>query len=315
MDRRRFLGLAAATILFGPEPARAAVPVLALATCDADARVAVVDVLAGRLVRSIGCLPDPRSIERIGARTALVCHTAEGAVSLVDCSSLAVRNVTHGFREPRYAAAHPDGRHAFVTDSGTSEVVAVDIVEGRTLGRLKLDEWARHVTSEPSGRRLWVGLGSASERVAIVDVSEPRRPRLERMLRPPFLAHDVGYEPSGARVWVTSGTAREVAVYDVRGRLQRHLAADAAPQHVTFSRRAAYVTSGNDGTLRLLSLTDGRELRAARVPVGSYNVQSGHALVVTPSLDTGALSVLDRAGRTVRELTVASSSHDACFLA
>jgi DNA-binding beta-propeller fold protein YncE len=315
MDRRRFLGLAAATILFGPEPARAAVPLLALATCDADAQLAVVDVLAGRLVRSIGCLPDPRSIERVGIRTALVCHTAEGAVSLVDCSSLAVRNVVRGFGEPRYAAAHPDGRHAFVTDSGTSEVVALDVVEGRKLGRLKLDEWARHVTPEPSGRRLWVGLGSASERVAIVDVSELRRPRLVRMLRPPFLAHDVGYEPSGTRVWVTSGTAREIAVYDVRGRLQRRLAADAAPQHVTFSRRAAFVTSGSDGTLRLLSLTDGRELRAARVPVGSYNVQAGHAFVVTPSLDTGALSVLDRIGRTVRELTVASSSHDACFLA
>jgi DNA-binding beta-propeller fold protein YncE len=315
MDRRRFLGLAAATILFGPDAARAAAPRLALATCDADARLAVVDVRTARRVRSIDCLPDPRSIELVGGHTALVCHTGAGAISLVNGSSLAVRGVVHGFHEPRYTAAHPDGRHAFVTDSGTSEVVAVDVIEGRRLGRLKLDEWARHVTADPSGRRLWVGLGSASERVAIVDVSDPSRPRLERMLRPPFLAHDVGYEPAGARVWVTSGSAREVAVYDSRGRLQLRLAADAAPQHVTFGRRAAYVTSGNDGTLRLLSLSDGRELHSARVPVGSYNVQSGHGFVVTPSLDTGSLSVLDRAGRVVRETRVASSSHDACFLA
>ena len=315
MDRRRFLGLAAATILFGPDAARAAAPALAIATCDVDARLAVVDARTGRLVRSIGCLPDPRSIELVGGRTALVCHTGAGAVSLVDGSSLVVRRVVHGFREPRYTAAHPDGRHAFVTDSGASEVVAVDVVEGRRLGRLKLDEWARHVTAEPSGRRLWVGLGSASERVAIVDVSDPTRPRLERMLRPPFLAHDVGYEPSGARVWVTSGSAREVAVYDSRGRLQLRLAADAAPQHVTFSSRAAYVTSGNDGTLRVVSLSDGRELRSARVPVGSYNVQSGGGLILTPSLDTGALSVLDRAARLLRETKVASSSHDACFVA
>jgi DNA-binding beta-propeller fold protein YncE len=288
--------------------------VLAIATCDADARLAVVDARTGRLVRSIRCLPDPRSIERVGGGAALVCHTGAGAVSLVDRSSLAVRRVIHGFREPRYTAAHPDGRHAFVTDSGTSEVVSVDVVAGRTLGRLKLDEWARHVTADPSGRRLWVGLGSASERVAIVDVSDPARPRLERMLRPPFLAHDVGYDPSGARVWVTSGTAREVAVYDSRGSLQLRLAAAAAPQHVTFTRRAAYVTSGNDGTLRVVSLASGRELVAARVPVGSYNVQSGRSLVLTPSLDTGELSVLDPAGRLVRETKVASSSHDACFL-
>jgi DNA-binding beta-propeller fold protein YncE len=263
----------------------------------------------------IDCLPDPRSIELVGRHTALVCHTGAGAISLVNGSSLAVRGVVHGFYEPRYTAAHPDGRHAFVTDSGTSEVVAVDVIQGRRLGRLKLDEWARHVTADPGGRRLWVGLGSASERVAIVDVSDPSRPRLERMLRPPFLAHDVGYEPSGVRVWVTSGRAREIAVYDSRGRLQLHLAADAAPQHVTFGRRAAYVTSGNDGSLRLVSLAEGRELHSARVPVGSYNVQSGHGFVLTPSLDTGSLSVLDRAGRVVRETRVASSCHDACFLA
>jgi DNA-binding beta-propeller fold protein YncE len=315
MNRRRFLGVAAATILFGPDAARAGASTLAIATCDVDAQLAVVDVRTGRLVHSIRCLPDPRSIELVGRRVALVCHTAQGAISLLDASSLAVRRVVHGFHQPRYTAAHPDGRHAFVTDSGTSEVVAVDVVEGRRLGRLKLDEWARHVTAEPTGRRLWVGLGSASERVAIVDVSDPSQPQLERMLKPPFPAHDVAYEQSGARVWVTSGSAREVAVYDPRGRLQLRLAADAAPQHVSFSRRAGYVTSGNDGTLRLVSLADGRELHSARVPVGSYNVQSGRRFVVTPSLENGSLSILDLAGRVVRATRVAGSSHDACLLA
>jgi len=315
MDRRRFLGLAAATVLFGPEAARAAPPVLAIATGDADDRLAVVDVRTGRLVRSIRCLPDPRSIELVGDRTALVCHTGAGVLSIVDGSSLVIRRVVHGFHEPRYTAAHPNGRHAYVTDSGTREVVAVDVAEGRRLGRLKLDEWARHVTAEPNGRKLWVGLGTASERVAIVDISDPARPRLERMVRPPFLAHDVGYEPSGARVWVTSGNKREVAVYDARGRLQLRLGADGAPQHVTFRGRTAYVTSGGDGTLRVVSLADGIELGSARVPVGSYNVQAGGRFVLTPSLETGLLSVLDGAGRLVRVTKVASASHDACFLA
>jgi hypothetical protein len=314
MDRRRFLGLAAATVLFGPEAARAAPPLLAVATCDGEARLAVVDVRAGRVVRSIRCLPDPRSVERVGHDAALVCHTSVGALSIVDGRTLAVARVVHGFREPRYTAAHPDGRHAYVTDSGTSEVVAVDLGHGRTLGRLKLDEWARHVTIDPSGRRLWVGLGSASQRVAIVDVSDRARPRLERLVRPPFLAHDVGFDPSGDRVWVTSGNAREIAVFDRNGRLRRRLPADAAPQHVTFARGAAYVTSGGDGTLRVLPVDAGGP-RATRVPVGSYNVQSGQGLVLTPSLDRGILSILDGAGRVLHELRVADSSHDACFLA
>jgi DNA-binding beta-propeller fold protein YncE len=286
-----------------------------VATCDAEARLAVVDVRAGRVVRSIRCLPDPPSIERVGDHAAVVCHTAVGALSILDGRTLSVARVVHGFSEPRYTAAHPDGRHAYVTDSGTSEVVAVDLNEGRRLGRLELDEWARHVTVDPGGRRLWVGLGAASEHVAIVDVSERSRPRLARLLRPPFLAHDVGFDPSGQHVWVTSGSASELAVYDRNGRLQAHLPADAAPQHVTFADGAAYVTSGGAGTLRVVPLEAPGGLRATRVPVGSYNVQSGRGLVLTPSLETGALSVVNRSGHLLHEVRVARSSHDACLLA
>jgi DNA-binding beta-propeller fold protein YncE len=313
VNRRGFLGVAAAAVLFGPDAARAAPRLLALATCDLDARLAVVDVHAGRVVRSIRCTPDPRSVELAG-RTAVVCHTATGVVSVVDTASLAIRHVLRDFREPRYTAAHPDGRHAFVTDSGSSELVAVDLARGRTLGRVRLAEWARHVTIDESGRTLWVGLGNACEQVAIVDVTVPARPRLVRTVQPPFLAHDVGYAPGAAHVWVTSGATGEVALYDRHGSLRRRLAADASPQHVTFARGRAYVTSGAAGTLHVLALGDGRTLATTRVPVGSYNVQAGHGLVLTPSLDDGILTVLDTRGRVYRQVRVASSSHDACFL-
>ena len=313
MDRRRFLGLAAAAALFGPEAVRAAQPLLAVATCDLDERLAVVDVGAGRVARFVPCPPDPRSIERVGARDALVCHTAAGVVSILDGGSLSLR-VLRGFAEPRYTAAHPDGRHAFVTDSGSVEVVAVDVVRGRALGRLKLEDWPRHVTIDGAGRRLWVGLGTASARVAVVDVSDPARPRHAGTIRPPFLAHDVGFAPGGAHVWVTSGEVGELAVYARSGALRLRLPADASPQHVSFAPALAYVTSGAAGTLHTLSAADGRVLRTARIPVGSYNVQAGHGLVLTPSLDGGRLSVLDRHGRLLRQVRVGRSSHDACFL-
>jgi len=314
VDRRRFLGVALSAVLFGPDAARASPRLLALATCDGDARLAVVDVHAGRVVRSIPCARDPRSIERVGSSDALVCHTAVGLVSIVDGPSLSIRRVIHGFGEPRYTAAHPDGQHAFVTDSGTSELVAVDHVHGRTLGHVRLEEWARHVTIDPAGRTLWVGLGSASERVAVVDVSDPARPRLAGMIRPPFLAHDVGFEPGGGQVWVTSGDVGELALYDRSGLLKLRLRADASPQHVSFAHGRAYVTSGAAGTLHVVSLAGRGVVGTVRVPVGSYNVQAGHGLVLTPSLDTGVLSVLDRAGRLLHEVRVARSSHDACFL-
>ena len=102
---------------------------------------------------------------------------------------------------------------------------------------------------------------------------EVRRPRLVATVPTPFLSHDVGFAPDGG-VWVTSGEKRESTVFGAGGRLERRLAADAAPQHVTFSNDRAYVTSGDDGTFRVQALS-GRVLRTTAIPVGSYNVQHG----------------------------------------
>jgi DNA-binding beta-propeller fold protein YncE len=295
VDRREFLALAAAA----PLTWRAALAPKALVTCDAEARLAVVDLNAFRVVDSIGTQPDPRAVELVGGR-AVVCHTAVGAVSIVE--GRRVRHLLGGFREPRYVAAHPDGRHAFVTDSGRSGVVAVDVLRGVALGRLPLPGWARHIAIDHRGARLWVSLGSASEHVAVVDT---RRLRHIATVTPGFAAHDVGYAPDG-KLWITAGEARELAI---AGRRQ---VADDAPQHVTFGARLVYVTSGAAGTLRVLT-PDGRLLRTASVPVGSYNVQHGAGRVITPSLSHGTLGVLDEGGRLLAAVPVAGSCHDACF--
>lgn len=301
MNRRQFVAAAAATpFALRSVLAAAAAPPHALVTCDAQSRLAVVDLTSYRVVRSIATLPDPRSIELVGGR-AVVCHSAVGAVSIVDGTR--VVHVLRGFHEPRYTAAHPDGVHAFVTDSGRSAVVAIDVVRGTVLGRARLAGWARHLTISASGERLWVGLGSASPQVAVVDA---RHMRHVSTIEPGYPAHDVGLAPDG-RLWVTSGSERKLtAAGAVR-------AADAAPQHVTFGRHAAYVTSGDAGTVHVQSLADGRLLRSARVPVGSYNVQHGSGRVLTPSLSHGTLSVLSEAGALLATVHVADSCHDACF--
>jgi hypothetical protein len=297
VDRRRFLAIAAAT----PFTWRAALapPLHALVTCDAEARLAVVDLHTFRVVRSIETLPDPRAVELVGDR-AVVCHTAVGAVSIV--AGGRVRHVLRGFVEPRYVAAHRDGRHAFVTDSGRSGVVALDVVRGIALGRASLPGWPRHITIDGTGQRLWVALGSASEHVAVVETARLRR---VATLTPGFAAHDVGHAPDG-RLWVTAGEARELAVAGVRQ------AADSAPQHVTFGTGRVYATSGAAGTLRVLS-PGGRALRATAIPVGSYNVQHGPGRVITPSLAHGTLTVLDTNGVVLARVPVAGSCHDACF--
>jgi hypothetical protein len=64
---------------------------------------------------------------------------------------------------------------------------------------------------------------------------------------------------------------------------------------VTFAGGRAYVTSGDDGLLRVHAL-DGRLLRTTRVPFGSFNVQEGWRLVLSPSLSLGTLSTVRPGG-------------------
>jgi DNA-binding beta-propeller fold protein YncE len=226
-----------------------------------------------------------------------------------------VRRVLRGLGAPRYTAIAPDGAHAFVTDGERGEVVVVDLRRARIVGGVEVGAGARHVTLDPAGRTLWAALGSSAAAIAVVDVSRPTRPRLRRLVRPPFLAHDVAFSPSGRRVWVTAGRDRRLVVMSAGGAGRDVvLDADQAPQHVSFGDGVAFVASGDGGSVRVHDLADGHVRRVARVPLGSYNVQAGGGAIVSPSLASGRLTVLDRAGRVRREVKVARAAHDACIL-
>jgi hypothetical protein len=201
-----------------------------------------------------------------------------------------------------------------VSDAKRGEVVALDVLRGRVLARAPVGALARHITIDPSGRTLWISLGTKAREVAVVDVSQRARPRLVRRFEPPFLAHDVGWAPDGHHVWLSSGDRNELAVYSARsGRVRSRVPGDEPPQHVTFRGERAYVSSGESGTLRVHRV-GGRELRATAVPEDSYNVQQANGWVVTPGLGRGTLCILDSRGRVLRREIVARSSHDACIV-
>ena len=317
MDRREFLAAAAAPLLLGALPAafagtRGGSPV-ALVTADLESSIVVVALPTGRIVRRLATPADPRSIESIGGTGAVVAHTGSGRVSLVD-SSLNVHSIRGPFEAPRYTAVSDDLRFAYVTDSARHEVAIVDLRARRVVRRIPVGGPARHLTLDVLGRRLWVVLGNQSAEIAIVGLDHPRGPRVIDRIRPPFLAHDVGYEPRGAHVWVTSGDRGRLAIYDDHGaRLVKTLRGDAPPQHVTFLGGRAFVTSGDDALLRVHAL-DGRLIRSAAVPGGSYNVQEGFGMIFTPSLSQGTLCTFNARGAPLVRVHVARSSHDACFV-
>ena len=318
MDRRDFLlAAAAAPFALALDPLASAARLggpLVLVTADLESHVVVADPSSARTLARIPTAVGPRSIESVDARTALIAHTEHGLVSVVDAGSREIRAEVDEFTAPRYTAVHPTRPIAYVTDSASEEVVALDPNRGAVLWRTRVPGPARHISISPDGATIWTALGTKAERVAVLDSSDPRRPKLVRTVAPPFLGHDVVFAPDGRHVWVSSGSHGQIALYGADSRRPaRILAADAPPQHVTFAGGRAFVASGDDGTVRRHRL-DGELVGQARVPVGSYNVSFGSGRVVSPSLERGTLSILDTRGRVRAVRHVARAAHDACIV-
>ena len=313
MDRRDFL-LGVAAVAAAPQTRLGGGTPLALVTADLEAQIVAVDLDSVRVHRRLDSPAWPRSIESVGDGLALVAHTELGRLSLLDVAAFELSPVTGQLGEPRYTAAHPREPLAYVTDSGRREVVVVDLLGRRVTGRVRVDGPCRHLGIDRDATRLWVALGNKTDRVAVLSLGDPRRPRVVGTIRPPLLAHDIAFTPGGRRVWVTSGDRGRIAIHDAaHGRLVRTLAADAPPQHVAFHGDRAFVTSGDDGILRVHAL-DGRLLRTAPIPAGSYNVQRGDNAILIPSLTQGTLCIVTPRGTPVERLRLARSSHDACHV-
>jgi DNA-binding beta-propeller fold protein YncE len=325
MDRRGFLAASAASVAgLALDPrafaARLGGTWLALVTADLESHVAV---LHGWMLTPIGRIrtgPGPRSIESAHDRIAVVGHTEHGVVTLIDADTRGIDSADGSrvlaeldrFEEPRYTAVHPRRPIAYVTDSAAEAIVAVDLQAKRVLARVAVPGPARHVSTRRDGRALWAVLGNAAPRIAILDTSDPRRPKLRRTVAAPFLAHDVVFAPDGRSVWVTSGAERRIAIFR-DGRVRRILPAGSPPQHVAFSGEAAFVASGDDGTVCRHG-PEGKLLRETRVPVGSYNVAFGAGMGVTPSLGSGAVTSLRDNGRALARRDIGLAAHDACIV-
>jgi DNA-binding beta-propeller fold protein YncE len=318
VNRRTFLGAAGSLAVglavapvglarrFGGAP-------VAYVTADLESHVVVLDLGSAEVAKRIPTGPGPRSIESVHDSAAVVAHTEHGLVTVLDAATGTVRAELDGFGAPRYTAVHPRVPLAYVTDSEREEVVVLHTGRRSVLWRTAVPGPARHVGLAPDGRTIWTALGTTAARIAILDASDPRRPRLVRTFKPPFLAHDVVFAPDGRAVWVTSGDQRRIALYARDRRVLREIAAGSPPQHVTFARDKAFVAAGDDGTLRRHRL-DGGLVRGVRVPAGSYNVSFGWGRIVTPSLSRGTLSLLDANGGVRGVHTIARAAHDACIV-
>ena len=290
MNRREFVALAAGCTARPARDHRRSLPLESLVTCDAESRLAVVDlgVVPGRCLAADAARS---ASDRTRRRTSpFVCHTAVGAVSIVEprmaCGTCCVDSSSRGTsrRTPTAGMRSSPTPAEAASSRSTSR-------RGGSLGRVTAAGLgASH--HDRRGRRPAVGRArSASTHVAVVDT---RRLRHVATLTPGFGAHDVGLAPDG-RLWVTAGASRELAIAGdaCRPPTRRRSTSPSA-------RGRAFVTSGDCGRparagARRAGAPFDADPRRART-----TSSTAPGRVITAVARPGTLTMLDRARRPAR---------------
>jgi DNA-binding beta-propeller fold protein YncE len=288
---------------------------VALVTAETQNALLAVSLQDGRVMKRVRLPADPQNIEVGNGGTAVLMSTEAGAVSLVDWRSLRVIKILRGFRSPHIAAKAPDGEWVYVSDDATGILSVIELARARVVARLYVGLGAHHMGVSPDEHRLWIALGERARTIVIVGLRRPDRPRVVKRFDPGFEVHDLAFSPSGRTVWVTTSTRRSVEVFNARtARRLYSVPAGAPPQHVVFSRRFAYVTSGYDGRIEMANARTGRVLRSARVPYGSFNLATAGGLVVTSSLLRGTVTELSNRLHVIRTKKVAPAARDVALV-
>lgn len=289
---------------------------VALVTAETENQLIAVDLPSGRVVKRLAMPADPENVEA-ESDAAVVVSTRGGAVTVVQLPRIRIRKTIRGFAAPHIVALSPRGGYAYVTDDPRGQLVVIGLRRARVLRRIFVGIGAHHMSFNPDGRRLWIALGERAREIAIVDTSRLARPRLVGHVDPLGLAHDVAFAPDGRSVWITYDDRSSIAVFSARtGHRLQSLPAGSPPQHIAFGDQAwnaryAFLTSGNDGTLRIMSSATGRTLRTFRTPRGSFNLGLGGGLIVTSSLTLGSLTEFGYGGRLLLSKQVAPAARDA----
>jgi DNA-binding beta-propeller fold protein YncE len=289
---------------------------VALVTAETENALLVVGLSSGDVLRRLPMPADPENVETTPANdAAAVVSTRAGAVTLLSLPRLHVRRTIRGFKEPHIAAFSPGGRYLYVTDDARGQLVAIDVRRAKVVWRLFVCFGAHHLSFRPGHREVWIACGERAGLIVVArtaNLAHPRRIHFLGTLN--LLAHDLAFSPDGKSLWLTSDNRPTVTVLDAEvwpPKPRLTLQAGSPPQHVAFGRYA-YVTSGNDGRLRIFSRT-GRLLGTARTPTGSYNLDVAGGVVLTPSLTGGTLTQLQRSGGRIWTKGVAPAARDAAF--
>lgn len=282
----------------------------AIVAAESENRLVLVNLRSGRVIRGVPLPADPEYIAA-DRRVIVAVSAGAGAVTVLARSSLRrIREVT-GFGSPHIPLISPSRAYAYVTDDARGTLTTIRLNDDQVTSTIFVGAGAHHISISPDGRALWIALGQSASRIAVVNSSDPARPRLVGSFEPGFLAHAVVFTPDGRRVWISSASGPDVGVFSaVDHRLLFRVPGGSPPQHIAFAGSSAYLTSGYGSTIERVSLAAGRVLRRVSAPYGSFELDAGSGFVVTSSLFRGTLSIYDYGLDLERTLSIAPATED-----
>ena len=307
---RRLAVLLLVVAALGGGSARGGGSPVALVTAETQNALLAISLPDGRVLKRLRMPDDPENVAVVGFKWAVVISPRAGAVTVVSLPSVRVVRVLRGFVSPHLATATADFGGAYVTDDGSGQLAVIHLSRHpRVVRRVFVGQGAHHLSVSPSGNELWVALGERARRIAVLDVSDPWRPRVVTRFDPGFAAHDLAFS-SDWRVWVTAADRRFVTVFDSRTlRPVARIAAGPPPQHVASGfRDEAFVTSGYGRLLEIVDRSSGRVKKRIETPYGSFNLATAGSLVVTSSLLNGRVTELDESGSVLMVRRVAPAA-------
>jgi DNA-binding beta-propeller fold protein YncE len=284
--------------------ARAPLP-QALVTDESQNRLLVVDLPSGRIARSVPVPPDPEDIAATGnGGVIIVVSSRAGKVTVLDRDTLKVLRTFSGFDEPHIAGISPDDRYAYVTDDVRGTVSVIRLHDLRLTDTVAVGAGAHHLSFSPTERTVWIALGENAQQIAELStvtrhpappatpLTDPSRPHVTGRFAPGFPAHDLAFDPNGRTIWVTSAAGPDVTAFDARShRVLFQVRVGTPPQHLAFSGRYAYLTSGYGSTIERVDAVTGQVVTRASAPYGSFELAAADGYVVSSSLLRGTLAI------------------------
>ncbi len=237
--------------------------------------IGLVDLAAGKLVRSFPSGDDPESFDLSpDGKFAYISNEDAGQMTVLDLTTGTIRGRVGIGWEPEGVTVRPDGRVVYVACEADNIVVAVDTERLVVLSRMAVAARPRSVVFTADGKTGFV-TGETAGAVTVLD-AEAHKPlstlAVEGRPGAPTAPRPMGsvLSPDGRQVFISNGRHQSVAVIDVASRRVVRLIENVGtrPWGIGTSPdgRKLYTANGPSDDVSVVDVATGRVDR--RIPVG-----------------------------------------------